>query len=636
MSIANSISIEITSYKGHKTGAHIKLCQLGNNYSLNQNSIQLIPVSEARLHGEAPLQVLEGIRYEYELSDPSHRIEVESAWANNSDVINQSKLSDRQHCGIFNPGLSTGTIRLIISRKDNEIVGFLDIEVRSRKLGYRSDYQEMLSDITNNCIELIQDWKSASKFNALPQVGKEANTIGQQFSFIRSLISSVNFEQALHQIITNPHENWGNDYLHKPTTQGFRSSAHVQRQIAKGGRRIPLPRQHPLAGKLTSLPERLFLKESKRSTDTPENRFVKFVLDSFRSFLIEMSQQPAIGQGKHERLLTEVNSLIQNIDEILGCDVLRNLSQLDVLPLSSPTLQRREGYREILQAWMNFSLAAKITWNGGDQVYGMGQRNVASLYEYWVFFCLLKIISTVFKLHQPDINKLIISTDNGFSIQLKAGRHQAIKGTCSHFGRKLNVCFSYNRSFKHNRDFTRMGSWTQPMRPDYTLSFWPDGYSEVDAEAQELMVHVHFDAKYRLEQITDLLWKKDSEDLTDSIDQALDEVKQAEESGTYKRADLLKMHAYRDAIRRSHGAYVIYPGNSNDGEPFQTFHEILPGLGAFALRPGAGTQTLEQFLRDVVRHVSDRTTARERQTFQTYKSYSNTTPVVAEEQRAAC
>ena len=50
------------------------------------------------------------------------------------------------------------------------------------------------------------------------------------------------------------------------------------------------------------------------------------------------------------------------------------------------------------------------------------------------------------------------------------------------------------------------------------------------------------------------------------------------------------MHAYRDAIRRTAGAYVLYPGNDGDDKRFEEFdhrgfHEVLPGLGAFAIRP---------------------------------------------------
>ena len=52
----------------------------------------------------------------------------------------------------------------------------------------------------------------------------------------------------------------------------------------------------------------------------------------------------------------------------------------------------------------------------------------------------------------------------------------------------------------------------------------------------------------------------------------LDAEKAEQRAGNYKRADLLKMHAYRDAIRRSAGAYVLYPGSEKEHSPFRWFH----------------------------------------------------------------
>jgi hypothetical protein len=76
------------------------------------------------------------------------------------------------------------------------------------------------------------------------------------------------------------------------------------------------------------------------------------------------------------------------------------------------------------------------------------------------------------------------------------------------------------------------------------------------------------------------------------------------------------MHAYRDAIRRSAGAYVLYPGNGT-GETRREFHELLPGLGAFPLRPRpggevAGAEELAGFIRDISRHVANQASAMER------------------------
>ena len=99
------------------------------------------------------------------------------------------------------------------------------------------------------------------------------------------------------------------------------------------------------------------------------------------------------------------------------------------------------------------------------------------------------------------------------------------------------------------------------------------------------------------------------------------------EEGNYKRQDLLKMHDYRDAIKRSQGAYVLYPGRHVVAEKFKGFfHEILPGLGAFGVAPdenGAaqGLQPLEDFLDQVLAHLGDRTTAQERVSYHVAEPY---------------
>ena len=91
---------------------------------------------------------------------------------------------------------------------------------------------------------------------------------------------------------------------------------------------------------------------------------------------------------------------------------------------------------------------------------------------------------------------------------------------------------------------------SRTLRPDYTLSIWPEGISQEEAEKEELIVHIHFDAKYRIEKIlTDLGEDKD-----------LDLEKEEQNKGTYKSADLLKMHTYRDAIRRTGGSICIISG----------------------------------------------------------------------------
>jgi hypothetical protein len=58
------------------------------------------------------------------------------------------------------------------------------------------------------------------------------------------------------------------------------------------------------------------------------------------------------------------------------------------------------------------------------------------------------------------------------------------------------------------------------------------------------------------------------------------------------------MHTYNDAIRRTAGSYVLYPGDSEVGTVFSKYHELLPGLGAFAVAPGrpAHIEELKDFI----------------------------------------
>lgn len=97
-----------------------------------------------------------------------------------------------------------------------------------------------------------------------------------------------------------------------------------------------------------------------------------------------------------------------------------------------------------------------------------------------------------------------------------------------------------------------------------------------------------------------------------------------EKKGIYKNVDLYKMHAYKDAIRRSGGAYILYPGNAKDNKEFKGFHEIIPGVGAFALRPnneGEASENIKLFIDKVIENLEDVLSQRERMARATKKVY---------------
>jgi hypothetical protein len=271
-----------------------------------------------------------------------------------------------------------------------------------------------------------------------------------------------------------------------------------------------------------------------------------------------------------------------------------------------------------------------MEWDGGSEVWQGGARNVATLYEYWLFFQLEALFREKFKCEIP-LHALLLEKDNGL-MRLKLERGVAMKtpvgGTWSKTARRpLKAEFQFNHKFQYNADHRKNGSWTREVQPDYTISIWPAEFNKEQAEACEALVHIHFDAKYRIEN-PDVQFGQnyiENEAISDRSESV------AAKPTAAKYSDLLKMHAYRDAIRRTAGAYVLYPGNDGDQQQFEEFnkgfHEVLPGLGAFAIRPKSdgtadGLASVSNFLDKVIEHLSIRTTARERSSFHAAESYS--------------
>lgn len=569
--------------------------------TLSSNRDEDIVVAERG--GNARFQLIEGRRYYFELSDSDYYLDGDSQIV--STFTSKAGISN----GTIATGNYVGTFTADIKQRDNrEKVGEFSIEIRSIKIGYEDDYRKMMEEITEYCTELLMQQSSPVTQNYTIDQDTDPLTQYERFAFVKSLVESESFDDAITLIETQPITKWEDIEETRPIENVRRLGSKGLRQLASSRRRIELSPSDPLYAVLPTLPETISVQSRRDTTDVAENQFVKFVLDSFLGFCLSIKSN----RFAQERLRREADEVCTQLFQYLSHPLFRHLSRLTTMPLGSPALQKRGGYREILQKWLMFDMAAKLTWEGGEDVYSAGQKNVARLYEYWLFFKLLNEFSRKFHIELPEKSKLLQQTDGALGLCLKEGRMQAMRGTYTYKGRKLNMVFCYNRTFQYSKDYEKPGSWSQQMRPDYTLSIWPgDIDKEDDAERQDLITHIHFDAKYRIDNLINEFRRGNDEDLT--------AVKHEEEAGTYKRADLLKMHAYKDAIKRSAGAYVLYPGTENQ-EPFLNFHEIIPGLGAFAISPRNYNVThFLQFIDAVVDNFLNRTSQRERMQHHRYQ-----------------
>ena len=560
--------------------------------------------------GEAQYQIKEGCFYEYEIIDEENKNEY---FFLKSDFLQPN--IRKPHLGIIAPNIYVGTLTLDLFKIQNDLpVGKIKIEVQSVKSDYRTDYRYMLGSITERCTDLIMQIDSPINQHFETDFNKNPETLYQRFSFVKSLIDSLEFEEAIQKIVSNHTTKWEEEHEVKDIRRIRRFNQKSIKQLVTKSNRMEISSDHFLNKSygLTSIPTKIDSTRKTESIDTAENRFIKHALEEFLFFC----ENCELKFEKYSTAKFESGLLATKISTLLNQSFFKQISRPTSLKLNSPVLQRKSGYREVLNAWLKFDLAAKLIWRGGDNVYDAGKKDIATLYEYWLFFTLLDLFKEVFDIEPNSISELI-DYDNKqlkLSLNLKQGKAIALKGKFTSPTRNLNIQFSYNRSFGGHKKYPDGGSYTTTLRPDYTLSIWPEEIIEAkDAENKELITHIHFDAKYKVNNFYDLVKEiKTEEDLNND--------KTDERKGTFKNVDLLKMHAYKDAIRRTGGAYILYPGVGKD-EPFRGFHELIPGLGAFVIKPNKDDKDkehLKTFIRKVIANFIDRASQREHTAIKVY------------------
>lgn len=626
MSNLRETSVIFRSPSGSVVG-HVTLTPAREtNDTENASTAPLIEASEedAREHGETTVQLRESERYEYEVMS-----------VNGADLRLRCSLSSRRRSlGIGGGKPDAGLIEtrsfcgtLLLELVEGEVdpaksaLASALLDVRSVKLHYRTEYRGMLRRLSDELAGLVADARSSTKagFRSTFEERTDAGWLQIQMELLRETLDSADFSAALQRILSFPHERLATVNDSVCTDRPIRWTPSAVRQLVSCNPRREVPASHPLYGRLglKSVAARVLVPRRSRDLDTLENRFVKFALEEFRAFLTHAQRvfEACSGWGASAAVSRRLTA---TVEDWLARSLFHEVGEMRFAPLGSPVLQRKAGYREMLRWWLRFHTAAELSWEGGEELFRAGQRDVASLYEYWLFFELLDWFCQKCRGgNRPPIEELIEGLEEG-SPNLRLRQRMELGpfvGTFAGQSRRLNARFAYNKRFEVTQDRHEGGSWTRRLHPDYTLTFWPENLTEAEAERQELLVHVHFDSKYRVEDIEGLFGAEGTDDSDEEV------------QGNYKRQDLLKMHAYRDAIKRSQGAYVLYPGRANAAVKLKGFHEILPGLGAFGVAPdenGAakGMESLEQFLDEVLVHISNRTTAQERVSYHIAESYT--------------
>jgi len=397
-----------------------------------------------------------------------------------------------------------GRSRMIFELPERNID--IPFEVIPDKMSYEDDYIALTESIAQVCSELLLEY-SGSTSNVFSTGEENSKTLLEQFIFLRQFCYEQNIQGLFESIKRNPDRILVSEEAYKPFGCGMPSRKFYTNPFAHSRGWQPVG----ASGSGRFMPQEVAVTQKYDSLDTPANRFIKFALAKFKDICDRLVA--TAGQGKSDlkqaECISEASVISGEIDDIMRSEFFVDVGELDIMPQNNQVLQKREGYSQLFAAYSMVDLALQLDWKGKDDVYEGESKNVALLYEYWLFFELYKIIKSIDGCETlEDIDSPFVSTVNDeLTLSLEQDRKSCQAFIIKKYGVKVNLY--YNRTFSKN-DFasTRYeGSYSRPFRPDYTIAVFPEYYTEKAAVADGTVSYIHFDAKYRITDLTAFIGK---------------------------------------------------------------------------------------------------------------------------------
>ena len=509
-------------------------------------------------------------------SDPPRRWREEGG-----HIVIGGRLNFRSYAGVAEFRLSTQDV--------------LRVEVAPKKLAYFDDFRELLESVASEFVELVLqlDAPTSAPFGLTDVRARRSLVL---LFHLRRIFADSALPAAIDQILNRPHSSLKTRDRSESLVGVYPEDAY---QITERGELFDVVRGGLLArlfGGFT--PRELLVRHRVETADTAENRYVKNFLEVIRQDLDELAESLRKAES---HALNEVFDWRTTVDDWLSDPLWRDVERLQGIPTNSQVLQRRTGYRDVLAADASLQAGIEIPWKRGEELAdGLDGtlRPVSELYQYWCFFILRRLIASLCDAVGKEKGELIVEAANTLELQLRAGFESRIEFLyTTGDGGAAKVTLFYNKTFAvRSANDQWDGSYAGEYVPDYSLMI---------SLAKDLgpVVHwLHFDAKYRL-SIRPGMQSVATEGIS---------VEPVPSVDILPRPDTLEqMHAYRDALLGSRGAFVLYPGDDIRQvfvrQPRSSRQKGLPAVGAFPLRPGgpgAQQEELRAFLKQALETVA--------------------------------
>lgn len=410
------------------------------------------------------------------------------------------------------------------------------IEVQSKKIDYTTAYNRLLKKVSELGIDLTT--RAGSYFESPSRLSVDLQNddavLTSKLSYIRSIILTGDLEVLYNAFFRRPLSRMSSDS--RKTYSWESGDIDIDSYISgltdssfrmSDGSIVPL--------EVDSI-------HFEDSVDTVENQFLKFLIEYIIDFLSEA--YGFIETRRKSPLAAELKECLNRCELILSAPLFKDISKLSYFPNKSNVLQQKYPYRDLFSLYWFLSQKLEVSDSIIQNSLKTPQKDLPTLYEYWCFLSMIDLLNSKYspidvisqglvKYNSETLSYVINPSDCTLSYQIDAEK-------------ELKLFFNKTYSVKN---FVFNGrSYSHLLNPDISLEYYKNGI---------LIAIIHFDSKYRLENMQ-----------------------------TFKEEDLNKMHAYKDGIIATIGAYVLYPGKKTkkfiqEEKGFEREDISFPSVGAF-------------------------------------------------------
>lgn len=452
----------------------------------------------------------------------------------------------------------------------------IPFEVRSKKISYLTEYPLMLSDLSEFSSSLLLTVNSPL-YREYGLDKRDNDSFYAIFVLLDYIFSKRHVLEMYALVKANKRCEMSQRATIVPAGMaGFFDPSDIS-DLVDSNNLIPME-NGPISNQYAPL--EVIERIHEDDYDIPENRMVKDLLLSLQNMATNVYSH--VNNNTSAYVRNRLLYMISELDLICSDPWLKDVGDLTHIPFESTILQRDEGYSSLFSIYQILGMGAALRQDDMEDILKAQNTPIYQVYEYW---CCTRLYRSLFKLssNRPE---MVYEKDSSHRWVVTIRRNTGVKFDISS-PKGVEATLYYNQSFdKSDGDFS---SYSVRLRPDFTLVLSMGERKRI----------INFDAKYKAKP-------KAYGDIT-TEDSKID-------SDCWEY-DIYKMHTYRDALLRSVGSYILYPGTVKTMYPKPACSEdwsrlddlIIPSVGAIPLIPGSEVDSeLDEVLDTIIGEVAGR------------------------------